>query len=210
VKLDGTSILNFGSLSILSFHATKVFTTFEGGAIISHDPAMKKRIDNLKNFGFAGETTIVAPGINAKMNEFQAALGVLQLKYVHEAIEKRRIATNRYRHLLTNISGVSFLNDFKNVEHCYSYFPILINSGICGKTRDEVYGRLKEFNIYSRRYFYPLISNIPTYRGLETANPENLPIANSVANQVLCLPLYSEIGEKVDYVVEKLVDILEK
>lgn len=210
VKIDGNSILNFGTLSILSFHATKVFTTFEGGAIISHDIAMKKRIDNLKNFGFAGETTIVAPGINAKMNEFQAALGLLQLKYVPEAIEKRRIATNRYRDFLEKVAGVSFLRDFPNVEHCYSYFPILINPEICGKTRDEVYEKLKEFNIYSRRYFYPLISNIPTYRGLESAKPENLPIANIVANQVLCLPLYSEIGDKVEYIVEKLIEILEK
>lgn len=210
VKLNGESILNFGTLSILSFHATKVFTTFEGGAIISHDLSMKRRIDNLKNFGFAGETTIVAPGINAKMNEFQAALGLLQLKYVSQAIEKRKIATIRYRNLLKDIDGIRFLDDLPNVDHCYSYFPILIDQEKCGKSRDDIYEKLKEFNIFSRRYFYPLISNIPTYRGLPSANPENLPIANQIANQVLCLPLYTEIGDDVEFVVEKLIQILQK
>jgi len=208
VRFNGASILNYGTLSVLSFHATKVFTTFEGGAIVSHDQTTKKRIDNLKNFGFAGETTIVAPGINAKMNEFQAALGLLQLKYLPQAIENRKIATNRYRELLKNVPGITFLNDLPNVEHSYSYFPILIHPDECGKSRDEFYNKLKEFNIFTRRYFYPLISNIPTYRGLDSAKPENLPVANRIAQEVLCLPLYSEIGDKVDYVVEKLIEVL--
>lgn len=208
VRLNGNSILNYGTLSVLSFHATKIYTTFEGGAIVSQDLTTKKRIDNLKNFGFAGETTIVAPGINAKMNEFQAALGLLQLKYLPYAIEKRKIATNRYRELLKNIAGITCLNDLPNVEHSYSYFPILINAEKCGKSRDEVYNKLKEYNIFTRRYFYPLISNIPTYRGLDSAKPENLPVANRIAQDVLCLPLYTEIGDKVDYVVAKLIEVL--
>lgn len=194
VKLDGVPILNYGNLSVMSFHATKVFTTFEGGAIVCHDEATKRRIDNLKNFGFAGETRVVAPGINAKMNEFQAALGLLQLKYIDQAIEKRKKISCHYREGLKNISGISYLEDILGVKHCYAYFPVLIDENEYGKSRDEVYERLKQYNIYGRRYFYPLISQFPTYRGLPSATSENLPVADRVTRNVLCLPIYPDLG----------------
>ncbi|MBZ0182682.1 MAG: DegT/DnrJ/EryC1/StrS family aminotransferase [Melioribacteraceae bacterium] len=193
VKINNNSVLNYGDLSILSFHATKVFTTFEGGAIVCHDETTKRRIDFLKNFGFANETTVVGPGINAKMNEFQAALGVLQLKYVDKAISERRRIVELYRKELAGLDGVRFMDDIEGVTHNYPYFPIFIDNEKFGKTRDEVYEKLKENNIYARRYFYPLISQFPTYRGLESAKSENLPTAERIAEEVLCLPVYSNL-----------------
>ena len=195
VRMNDQSILNFGDLSVLSFHATKVFNTFEGGAIVCHDEKTKQRIDFLKNFGFADEVTVVAPGINAKMNEFQAALGLLQLKYIDKEIENRREIAVKYRVGLSGIEGIEFLSDIKNVKHNYQYFPILIDGQIFGKSRDEVYEYLKEQNIYSRRYFYPLISQFPTYRGLSSASPNNLPIAERVAKEVLCLPIFGDLND---------------
>ena len=205
VKINGESILNFGDLSILSFHATKVFTTFEGGAIIARDETTKKRIDFLKNFGFAGETTVVAPGINAKMNEFQAALGILQLKYIDEAIEKRKKVAEAYRERLNDIKGLRFLNDIEGIKHSYSYFPILIDEEEFGISRDEVYHRLKENNIHVRRYFYPLISQFPSYKGLESANPANLPVAEDVTKKVLCLPIYPDLCNKDIDLIMKII-----
>ncbi len=203
VEINGNSVCNYGDLSILSFHATKVYNTFEGGAIICKDEKMKKRIDNLKNFGFAGETTVIAPGINAKMNEVQAAFGLLQLKYVDKAIEKRKKIANYYRENLSNIEGIHYLKDIDGIKHNYAYFPILIDEQIYGQSRDAVYNKLKVNNIYARRYFYPLISQFPTYRGLDSANPENLPIATKITEQVLCLPIYPDLEiETVDRVVE--------
>jgi len=193
VKINGNSILNYGDLSILSFHATKVFNTIEGGAIISPDEKTKKRIDFLKNFGFAGETTVIAPGINAKMNEVQAAYGLLQLKYVDDCIGKRKQIASIYREQLKGISGISFLKDINGVDHSYSYFPILVDKEKFGITRDELYAKLKEHNIFGRRYFYPLISQFPTYRGLTSSKPENLPVATKVADQVICLPIFPEL-----------------
>jgi dTDP-4-amino-4,6-dideoxygalactose transaminase len=193
VKINGKSVLNFGDLSILSFHATKVFNTIEGGAIVCHDEKTKQRIDYLKNFGFAGETTVIAPGINAKMNEVQAAFGLLQLKYIDENIAKRKAITELYREKLRNIAGVKFLNDMENVAYTYSYFPIFINTNVYGKTRDELYNELKKNNIFGRRYFYPLISQFPSYRGLSSAKPSNLPVAEEIAEQVICLPIYPEL-----------------
>jgi dTDP-4-amino-4,6-dideoxygalactose transaminase len=193
VTLDGNSILNFGDLSVLSFHATKVFTTFEGGAIICHDETTKKRIDFLKNFGFAGETTVVAPGINAKMNEFQAALGVLQLKYVGQSIQKRKDIVTLYRYNLRDVPGITYLEDIPLVGHNYALFPILIDKDIFGKSRDDVYNALKNKNIFTRRYFYPLISQFPTYRGLESANSNNLPVAEDITQKILCLPIYPDL-----------------
>lgn len=190
VRVNGNSVLNYGDLSILSFHATKVFNTIEGGAIICHDAKTKQRIDYLKNFGFAGETTVIAPGINAKMNEVQAAYGLLLLKYVDENITKRKSIADLYRNKLSNISGIRFLNDMKGVNHSYSYFPILVDEKMYGKTRDELYEELKKHNVFGRRYFYPLISQFPSYRGLISANPANLPIAEKISEQVICLPLY--------------------
>lgn len=193
VKVNGQSILNFGDLSVLSFHATKVFNTIEGGAIICHDLKTKQRIDFLKNFGFADETTVIAPGINAKMNEVQAAYGLLQLKYVDNYIRKRKEITQLYREKLKGIPGIRFMEDIKGVEHSYTYFPILIDKGKYGKTRDEVYAELKSQNINGRRYFYPLISQFPTYRELPSAQKENLPIAERITEQVICLPIYPNL-----------------
>jgi dTDP-4-amino-4,6-dideoxygalactose transaminase len=195
VKINGNSVLNYGDLSILSFHATKVFNTIEGGAIVSPDAQTKKRIDYLKNFGFAGETTVIAPGINAKMNELQAAYGLLQLKTIDQLIEKRRGISDLYRAQLTGIEGISFLNSMEGVAYNYAYFPILVDPAKFGKPRDEVYDELKKHNIFGRRYFYPLISQFPTYRGLPSARPENLPVATRVADQVICLPIYPGLGE---------------
>jgi dTDP-4-amino-4,6-dideoxygalactose transaminase len=194
VRNNGNSLLNYGDLSVLSFHGTKVFTTMEGGAIVCHDEKTKKRIDYLKNFGFAGETTVVQPGVNAKMNEMQAAMGLLQLKYIDENIEKRRQIGFRYRAALKDIPGLRFLNDIPAVHHCYSYFPIFIDEERYGKSRDEVYETLKQHNIYARRYFYPLISQFPTYRGLESAHVSNLPEASKLTDQVICLPIYPDLN----------------
>jgi len=195
VKINGKSILNFGDLSVLSFHATKTFNTIEGGAIICHDEKTKKRIDYLKNFGFADEVTIVAPGINAKMNELQSAYGLLQLKTFNEQISKRSKITKTYRELLKDIKGIRFIPEMDNTKHNYSYFPIFIGKEY-PLTRDELYNRLRQNNIYARRYFYPLMSNIPAYRGLPSADPNNLKVANKIAEQVICLPIYPEL--KVD------------
>lgn len=205
VKVNEIPILNYGDLSVMSFHATKVFNTFEGGAIICHDQAMKTRIDNLKNFGFAGETTVVAPGINAKMNEVQAAMGLLQLKEIDTVIDKRKQITEIYREELNGIEGLDFLEDIPETKHCYSYFPILIDEEKYGKSRDEVYEELQKHNIYGRRYFYPLISQFPTYRGLGSANPENLPHAEKIAEQVICLPIYPDLQ---DYEVAMITKLL--
>lgn len=198
VRMNGIPVLNFGDLSVMSFHATKVYNTFEGGAIVCHDETTKKRIDNLKNFGFVNETSVVIPGINAKMNEIQAAMGLLQLKYIDGAIEKRRQIALQYRKELKDIDGITCLYDMVGVNHCYSYFPILIDKDKYGKTRDEVYEELKKHDIFGRRYFYPLISQFPTYRGLESARPGAMPIAERVTEQVLCLPIYPDlqIGER--------------
>jgi len=205
VKLNGNSVMNFGDMSILSFHATKVFNTIEGGAIVCQDEKTKKRIDYLKNFGFAGETTVIEPGINAKMNELQAAYGLLQLKYVDEYIAKRKAIAEAYREELAGIPGLRFLEDMKGVRHGYPYFPILIDAKTYGLSRDEVYEALKKENIFGRRYFYPLISQFPTYRGLPSAKPSNLPVAEAMAEQVICLPIYPDLGFNA---IEKIITII--
>ena len=207
VTIKGNSVLNFGDLSVMSFHATKVYNTFEGGAIVCHDEATKKRIDNLKNFGFVNETTVVTPGINAKMNEVQAAMGLLQLKYIDALIGKRKQITEQYRNLLKNIEGINFMEDIPDVKHCYSYFPIFINKNKYGKTRDEVYEGIKCKNIYGRRYFYPLISQLPTYMGLDSAHPGKMPIAERVTEQVICLPLYPDLDLLI---INQICNILKK
>lgn len=194
VKIKNNSVLNFGDLSVMSFHATKVYNTFEGGAIVCHDEAVKKRIDNLKNFGFVNETTVVIPGINAKMNEVQAAMGLLQLKYIDKNIKKRKHIVETYRKKLNGIEGLTFLEDMSGVRYCYSYFPIFIDKEKFGKTRDELYEELKKNNIFGRRYFYPLISQFPSYSGLESAQPGKMPVAEKFTEQVICLPLYPELS----------------
>ncbi len=196
VTLNGESILNYGDLSVLSFHATKVFTTFEGGAIVCHDEKMKKRIDFLKNFGFADEVTVVGPGINAKMNEFQAALGLLQLKYIDEAIEKRRKLSELYQRNLSGIKGVRLLKRDAHVKTNFQYFPVFIEERSFGRSRDDLYNELKRRGIYARRYFYPLISQFPTYRGLPSALPANLPVAERMTKEVLCLSMYHDLDER--------------
>lgn len=202
VEVDGESILNAGDLSTLSFHATKVYNTIEGGALVMHDEAMKKRIDYLKNFGFANETTVVAPGINSKMDEMRAAYGILNLRQVDAAIEARRSVANRYRDALRNVPGISFFDDMPGVRHNYSYFPIFIDAEKYGKTRDELYFEMRDANVLGRRYFYPLISEFSTYRGLPSATPANLPVAKRLADQVICLPMHHALtDEDVDRVI---------
>lgn len=195
VEVDGESILNAGDMSTLSFHATKVYNTIEGGAMVMKDERTKKRIDYLKNFGFANETTVVAPGINSKMDEVRAAYGLLNLKQVDAAIEARRKVANAYREALRDVEGVAFFDDMPGVRHNYSYFPIFIDAEKFGKTRDELYFEMKEANVLGRRYFYPLISDFSTYRGLPSATRENLPEAYRLADTVLCLPMHHDLKE---------------
>jgi len=207
VQYKGQSLMNWGDLSVLSFHATKVFNTFEGGAIICHDQKTKKRIDFLKNFGFSGETTVVAPGINAKMNEIQAAFGMLQLKHIDKVILRRKEISNTYREQLKRIPGITFFDEQLNVKHSYSYFPIIIDSIEYGQTRDELYSMLKLNGIYTRRYFYPLISDFPTYKGLPSASRENLSVAKTISDKVLCLPIYPDLSMED---IKKLIDLLDR
>ena len=195
VEVDGESILNAGDLSTLSFHATKVYNTIEGGAMVMHDAETKKRIDYLKNFGFAGETTVVGPGINSKMDEIRSAYGLLNLRQVDAAIEARHQVAIRYREALKDIPGITFWNDMPGVKHNYSYFPIFVDAEKYGMTRDELYFKMKEKNILGRRYFYPLISTFSTYRGCPGAEPSNLPVATRMAEQVICLPMHHELSK---------------
>lgn len=206
VEVDGESVLNAGDLSTLSFHATKVYNTLEGGAMVMHDAETKKRVDYLKNFGFAGETEVVAPGINSKMDEVRCAYGLLNLMQVDEAIAKRQRVAQRYREVLRDVPGIRFFDDMPGVRHNYSYFPIFINAEEFGKTRDELYFEMKKRNVLGRRYFYPLISTFSTYRGLPSAAPENLPVASRIANEVICLPMHHELSEDdVEIIIHELL-----
>ena len=203
VEINGESILNFGDMATLSFHATKVYNTLEGGALVVHDEQTKKRIDYLKNFGFASETEVVAPGINSKVDEVRAAYGLLNLKQVDHAINSRRKVAIRYRDELQGVKGITFFNDIPGVRHNYSYFPIFINAEEYGMTRDELYFKMKEYNVFGRRYFYPLISTFSTYRGLDSANPDNLPVATQMSNNVICLPMHHALSEnEVEYILQ--------
>lgn len=196
VEDDGGSILRHGDLSILSFHATKVFTTFEGGAIISPDDKTKKRIDYLKNFGFADEVTVVAPGINGKMNELQAAIGLAQLRHINRVFDARKAIDFLYRERLKDIPGIYCPPPPDSLRHNYSYFPILIDSPY-PISRDDTYNLLKSHGIYTRRYFYPLISDFPMYRSIPSANPSNLAFAHKASSQVICLPIYPDMPHNV-------------
>lgn len=204
VHNDKGSILRYGDLSVLSFHATKVFNTFEGGAIICPDAKTKLRIDQLKNFGFVDETTVVAPGINGKMSEINAAFGMLQLKGIDAAIARRREIDQLYRDRLQSIKGIECLGDSGEKIANYSYFPILVGSDF-PLSRDALYEKLRSKGIFARRYFYPLISEFPMYRGLPSANPVNLPVATAAAQKVLCLPIYPALtgGEQ-----RRVIDVL--
>lgn len=196
IAVNGKSILTEGDMSTLSFHATKVYNTLEGGALVMHDEKMKQRIDYLKNFGFAGETEVVAPGINSKMDEVRAAYGLLNLRQVDEAIEARHQVAIRYREALRPVEGIDFWDDMPGVRHNYSYFPIFVNAEKYGMTRDELYFKMKEQGILARRYFYPLISDFSTYRGLPSAGHDNLPQAHKMAESVICLPMHHELSEE--------------
>jgi len=204
VKYKGQSLLNFGDLSVLSFHATKVFNTFEGGAIVCPDAKTKQRIDYLKNFGFADEVTVVAPGINGKMNELQASFGLLQLKYIDEVIEKRHKINEYYRSSLASVQGIACLAKPDNTTMNYSYFPIFVGEDY-PLSRDGLYQKLKDHEVFARRYFYPLISNMPMYRGLASASATNLQVVKVIAAQVICLPIYPDMDE---YDCRNVVDII--
>lgn len=203
VEINNNSVLNYGDLSILSFHATKAFNSVEGGAIISHTPKMKQKIDQLKNFGITSDVTVVSPGINGKMNELIAAYGILQLKEIEKQIEKRKKVADYYTKKLKNIKGIRILTELPFVKQNYSYYPIFIDNSIFPITRDELHYKLREHNIYTRRYFYPLISNFPIYQHIFSSSHDNLPKANILSNQVLCLPIYSDLNFSIiDYIVD--------
>ena len=206
VEVNGQSVLMAGDISTLSFHATKVYNTVEGGAMIMHDEKTKQRIDYLKNFGFAGETKVIAPGINGKMDEIRAAYGLLNLRQVDAAIEARHQVAIRYREALRNVEGIDFWDDLPGVKHNYSYFPIFVDANKYGMTRDELYFKMRENGILSRRYFYPLISEFSTYRGLDSARPENLPVATKMANEVICLPMHHKLEESdLERILQQIV-----
>lgn len=207
IEVNGESVLNAGDMSTLSFHATKVYNTIEGGALICHDEKTKQRIDYLKNFGFAGETTVIAPGINGKMDEVRAAYGLLNLKQVDAAIEARHQVAVRYREALRDVKGIRVMEDIPGVRHNYAYFPIFIDAEEYGMTRDELYFKMKEQDVLGRRYFYPLISEFSTYRGLESARPENLSVAHRFADSVICLPMYHNLSESdINRIIETIVN----
>jgi dTDP-4-amino-4,6-dideoxygalactose transaminase len=196
------SILRHGDLSVLSFHATKVFTTFEGGAIVCQDAKTKLRIDHLKNFGFVDEVTVVAPGINGKMSEFNAALGLLQLKGLDEALSKRKAIDERYRKGLAGVKGIYCLLGAGEKKANYAYLPILVRPEY-PLNREKLYQKLRDNGIHARRYFYPLISDFPMYRGLLSASRSNLPVASKAASEVICLPIYPDLSnEQVDYIIQ--------
>ncbi len=207
VRVHGESVLNFGDLSVLSFHATKIFNTIEGGALISHDPKMQERIDYLRNFGFADETTVVAPGINGKMNELQAAWGLLQLKTIDAEIAACKEFAQRYREGLSGVPGITCIEDQPEIACNHCYFPILVDETAYGMSRDALYETLKTLGIYGRRYFYPLLSHLPSYRNLPSAAPGKLPEAVKRSLQIICLPIYADLGEaNVDRVVNAIAE----
>ena len=205
VEVNGESLLNVGDMSTLSFHATKVFNTIEGGAMVMHDEKTKQRIDYLKNFGFANEIEVVGPGINSKMDEIRSAYGLLNLKQVDAAIAARQKVAVAYREALRNVDGISFWDDMPGVRHNYSYFPIFVDAEKYGMTRDELYMKLKDQGVWSRRYFYPLISEFSTYRGLESSRPENLPNAHMMADTVICLPMHHALREEE---INRIIDCI--
>ncbi len=202
VQWRNDSVLNHGDLSVLSFHATKVFNTFEGGAIVCQDAKTKQRIDHLKNFGFVDEVTVVAPGINGKMSEINAAFGLLQLKGIDAALLKRKAIDARYREALAGVAGIHCLSDSCEKVANYAYFPILVRPDY-PLARDVLYEVLQTNGIYARRYFYPLISDFPMYRGMPSAAHANLPVAKAVSEQVICLPIYPDLQPaQIDFIID--------
>jgi dTDP-4-amino-4,6-dideoxygalactose transaminase len=206
VQHQNASILNYGDLSVLSFHATKVFNTFEGGAIVSPDAKTKQRIDHLKNFGFVNETTVIAPGINGKMSEINAAFGLLQLKGIDVALQKRKAIDVYYRQALASVKGICCLANGDEVVANYAYFPVLVQADY-PLSRDQLFEKLRASDIYVRRYFYPLISDFPMYQGLPSAAQSNLPVASKSANEVICLPIYPDLSnEQLDCVIKLIAE----
>lgn len=202
VKINGNSILKAGDISTLSFHATKTYNTVEGGALICHDEKTKQRIDYLKNFGFAGETEVVAPGINSKMDEVRAAYGLINLRHVDAAIEARHKVAILYRTALSEVKGIQMFEEQSNVIYNYSYFPIFIDAKQYGMSRDDLYYKMRDNNVLGRRYFYPLISEFSPYRNLPSAGKDNLPIATRMSNEVICLPMHHDLSiEDVNRVI---------
>lgn len=205
VEINGETVLNAGDMSTLSFHATKVFNTVEGGAMVMHDAKTKQRIDYLKNFGFAGETEVVAPGINSKMDEIRSAYGLLNLKQVDAAIKARHHVAVKYREALKDVEGIEYWDDMPGVKHNYSYFPIFVHDDY-GISRDDLYYKMQSHGVWGRRYFYPLISTFSTYRGLESASPDNLPVATEMANRVICLPMHHSLSDNdIQQVLECII-----
>ncbi|MBO4403875.1 MAG: DegT/DnrJ/EryC1/StrS family aminotransferase [Treponema sp.] len=196
VTVNGKSVLEAGDMSAVSFHATKVYNTVEGGALICSSAEMKDKIDHLKNFGFSDEVTVEGAGINSKMDELRSAYGLLNLKLIDEAIARRKRIAQLYRKALKDIPGLRFLSDVDGVRHNYSYFPVFISENDFGMSRDALYEKMKQYGIFCRRYFYPLISDFPVYRSLESAKKENLPEATELAEQVLCLPIYESLSDE--------------
>ena len=207
VRVNGESILNAGDISTLSFHATKVYNTIEGGALVCHSAEMKHQIDNLKNFGFRGEVTVEAPGINGKMDEVRAAFGLLNLQQVDAAIEVRQKVANAYREALRDVKGIRFFEDMPGVKHNYSYFPIFVDAEQYGMTRDELYEKMKTENVYGRRYFYPLITAFEPYRDYPSAAASNLLVATKIADQVICLPMHHALRNED---VERVINCIKK
>lgn len=207
VKVNGRTILDAGDMNTLSFHATKTYNTVEGGALICHDARTKKRIDYLKNFGFAGETTVVAPGINSKMDEIRSAYGLCNLKHIDSAIATRKIVAQKYRAALADVPGISVFVERPEVTYNYSYFPIFVNETEYGMSRDALYEKMKSQNVLGRRYFYPLISDFPIYRGIPSASRANLPVASRMADEVICLPMHARL---TDGDVERVLDVLRR
>ena len=201
----GGSLLRHGDASVVSFHATKVFNTFEGGAVICHDTALKQQIDYMKNFGFAGEVSVVATGINAKMNEFQAALGLLQLRRVDESLARRAAVAERYRLRLAGVQGLNCPPLPTVLSHNHAYFPVRVDEAF-RVDRDSLYEHLKRHGVLARRYFFPLITDFPMYREHAPDARRQLPVAYRVASEVLCLPIYAGLPlEQVDRIAELIV-----
>jgi len=208
VEIDGIPIGNFGDISMFSFHATKVFNTIEGGCLTFKNKSLKEKLELLRNFGIKKDGTVILPGVNAKLNEIQATIGILNLKEVKKEIKRRKILFNLYRNELKDVSGIVLPKELPNVKHNYSYFPILIKKDRFGFSRDDVYKILKKFNIFTKRYFYPLCSHFPWYKSLPSAKPKNLPKAEKIAKEILCLPLYGKLKKeevkKICYILKNI------
>jgi dTDP-4-amino-4,6-dideoxygalactose transaminase len=205
VEIDKTSILTKGDISTLSFHATKTYNTIEGGALVCHDAELKNKVDQLKNFGIVDETTVTMPGINGKMDEIRAAYGLLNLKYVDMAIQKRKNIIYQYKQLIQETPGVTYIEETPNVKYNYSYFPIFVDKEKYGISRDDLYEKLKSQNVFTRKYFYPLITAFSPYCNLNSASDKHLPIANKLANNVICLPVHSDLTNDEIYYIIKIV-----